>query len=691
MIRRKLGSWNRILLSLVLFSDILPSNYGLEVIIDFNQHHRHDASNFLFDNKQQTIESDLSWNIQLQNGIPACNYIQTDHGEMIDDLGPHTHSYFLSLANNTTDSIQSRSSITEPSSIWNVENIICGDDDGLDNQDLLLRLYTLNHVEGSLSTESTCTLSLLFNEQRSCKNDESWTVKIPFESAEYGSLIVVTLGKLDHKHLWPLNRRDIVGFCLLSLGVALAAGAGVGAGEILVPLYTLVLGFDAKHAIPLSKITAFGGAIANVILLWNRKHPTVPHRHLIDWDIVLLMEPMTMAGALIGTMINKIVSYVVIVSILLPLLFIISISTFQKAVQKYKKESSQAQDQAQEQVQDEQFLEYEQEESPPNFIEIHDEDGTSKAGPKTPPAKNSKKPEGDTQVDKKKSANLTEQAPQYGEDEGSPSFSSLTDLREPGNPFSLKELLLPQQESEDDPLHLSAILESERQHPKYKISALFILFCIVSILNVLKGGWEGTNFAGIRCGSVTFYVLIAVTFVVLVLFTILCRHVLMKETAQKIALNYPFAECDIQWDQYTTLLYPGLCIGIGVLAGLVGVAGGIMKGPLLLSLGVDPLVTAASSAVMVLFTSATTSVSFLTFGMVVYDYAAVLIIISFISSFFGQLVMTYLVKKSGRSSYVAFVIGIVTLAGGVALLVTLLKERDAMNNDRGICTSSREQ
>ena len=655
MIRRKLGSWNRILLSLVLFSDILPSNYGLEVIIDFNQHHRHDASNFLFDNKQQTIESDLSWNIQLQNGIPACNYIQTDHGEMIDDLGPHTHSYFLSLANNTTDSIQSRSSITEPSSIWNVENIICGDDDGLDNQDLLLRLYTLNHVEGSLSTESTCTLSLLFNEQRSCKNDESWTVKIPFESAEYGSLIVVTLGKLDHKHLWPLNRRDIVGFCLMALGVALAAGAGVGGGGFLVPLYTLVLGFDAKHAIPLSKITAFGGAIANVILLWNRKHSTVPHRHLIDWDIVLLMEPMTMAGALIGTMINKIVSYVVIVSILLPLLFIISISTFQKAVQKYKKESSQEQSQEQVQVQDEQFLEYEQEESPPNFIEIQ------------------------------------EQAPQYGEDEGSPSFSSLTDLREPGNPFSLKELLLPQQESEDDPLHLSAILESERQHPKYKISALFILFCIVSILNVLKGGWEGTNFAGIRCGSVTFYVLIAVTYVVLVLFTILCRHVLMKETAQKIALNYPFAECDIQWDQYTTLLYPGLCIGIGVLAGLVGVAGGIMKGPLLLSLGVDPLVTAASSAVMVLFTSATTSVSFLTFGMVVYDYAAVLIIISFISSFFGQLVMTYLVKKSGRSSYVAFVIGIVTLAGGVALLVTLLKERDAMNNDRGICTSSREQ
>ena len=62
-------------------------------------------------------------------------------------------------------------------------------------------------------------------------------------------------------------------------------------------------------------------------------------------------------------------------------------------------------------------------------------------------------------------------------------------------------------------------------------------------------------------------------------------------------------EGDIVWTARTTLTYPALCSIAGIIAGMFGVGGGIVKGPLMLALGVLPDVAAATSATMILFTS----------------------------------------------------------------------------------------
>ena len=43
-----------------------------------------------------------------------------------------------------------------------------------------------------------------------------------------------------------------------------------------------------------------GGAIANNILNASKVHPNHTERPLIDWDLILQLEPMTIGGALIG-------------------------------------------------------------------------------------------------------------------------------------------------------------------------------------------------------------------------------------------------------------------------------------------------------------------------------------------------------------------------------------------------------
>lgn len=108
-----------------------------------------------------------------------------------------------------------------------------------------------------------------------------------------------------HKPLHPIDGWDISGVGLACIGLMIAAAGGIGGGGILVPLYILVLQFHPKHAIPLSNITIFGGAITNTVLNMSKRHPDAD-RPLVDWDLILVMEPLTIGGALVGSFINKV-------------------------------------------------------------------------------------------------------------------------------------------------------------------------------------------------------------------------------------------------------------------------------------------------------------------------------------------------------------------------------------------------
>ena len=64
---------------------------------------------------------------------------------------------------------------------------------------------------------------------------------------------------------------------------------------MLVPLLILVYGFHPKYAIPLSNFTIVGSSITNMYMNLSKRHPDVD-RPLVDWDIILVMEPLTMVS-----------------------------------------------------------------------------------------------------------------------------------------------------------------------------------------------------------------------------------------------------------------------------------------------------------------------------------------------------------------------------------------------------------
>merc|ERR1719409_2525561 len=110
-------------------------------------------------------------------------------------------------------------------------------------------------------------------------------------------------------------------------------------------------------------------------------------------------------------------------------------------------------------------------------------------------------------------------------------------------------------------------------------------------------------------------------------FAVYFRHILMAEFRRKVAKGYSFARGEIQWNNKNTIRYPAICTLSGVFAGLFGIGGGIVKGPLMLEMGVIPAVVSASAAAMILYTSSAACTSFAVFGLLHVTYGALFFVL----------------------------------------------------------------
>jgi len=143
----------------------------------------------------------------------------------------------------------------------------------------------------------------------------------------------------------------------------------------------------------------------------------------------------------------------------------------------------------------------------------------------------------------------------------------------------------------------------------------------------------------------------------------------VSEFQQKLRQGYSFSPGEVQWDSRNTITYPLLCALAGLLAGLFGVGGGIVKGPLMLEMGIIPSVASASAAAMILYTSAAASTSYVVFGLLHPFYGAVFFTLGLVCTAVGQYVVGQYVKKYNRQSPIVLSIGLVIITSSVLVAV----------------------
>ena len=389
------------------------------------------------------------------------------------------------------------------------------------------------------------------------------------------------------------------------------------------------------------------------------------------------MEPLTIAGALIGAFMNKLLPEAILVLSLIALLSFTAYKTLNKAIRMYKAETKAMNgEKGRARVREDGTKESELTRMARELEEEEDDEEVERqalALLDNEDADDDEEDEEEVENDEETSQDL-ENNPQQQQidnanDDDSSTFSSATDLKN-------KE-------------ELAQILEEERHIPMGNVQVLVVTFAVILIMNLLKGGGAFQSPLGIRCGSPSFWISNALMIGWILLVSIFARSYLVRRCEIKERCGYPYVEGDIQWDSRATVVYPIVCTAAGFFAGMFGVGGGIVKGPLMLAMGVHPKVSSASSACMILFTSFTATTSFVVFGLLDMEYAAICLALGFTATIVGQIGLFYLMEKFQRNSYIAFSIGgIVLLSAFLMTIQSLLSMADSggPRPPTGLCT-----
>lgn len=217
-----------------------------------------------------------------------------------------------------------------------------------------------------------------------------------------------------------------------------------------------------------------------------------------------------------------------------------------------------------------------------------------------------------------------------------------------------------------------------RQYPMEKLIALIILWIGLIVLTFLKGGKGVDSLIGVTCADPMYSVLIALQFLWTFAFAVVFGLKLLKVQKEKVECAYPFMPYDVQWDFSKLRFYSFFTFLAGVVAGLIGIGGGMVLGPLMLIMGIHPRVSSATTATMIVLTSSSVAILFVTSGLVPWEYAITFFFTCFIGALIGKTKIDAYVKKTGKASLLIFMLAtIIALATTGCIYIVIMRLHNA--------------
>jgi len=489
---------------------------------------------------------------------------------------------------------------------------------------------------------------------------------------------------------YPFLWTDIVGTIVWFLTAGIATACGVGGGGIYVPMGILLLRFPPKPSSGLSQASIFGASLGGILVNIRKRHPdehirdtkgTPSEEHpgkmiayekgkgpmeieddrekyldggdgkrkfytrpVIDYNMALFLAPMEMAGAVLGVIIQRVFPNWLFLCFAAVVLGFTAFKTFKKFFVAYAKDKAAKEER----------------------IEL---------------TKRESRRVLESQKKKESDAN------------GEGAASDAVDDVE-GNANTKEE-----KEEEDDPKQLEQrrkfLEEDSRQYPFEKISYLILLWIGLTIITFLKGGKGVDSVIGITCQDAGFYVLVAAQFLWTLGFAAVFGYKNVKGVNERVAVNYPFNETDVMWDFKKLQFYSFFTFVAGIVAGLIGIGGGMVLGPLMIVMGVNPRVSTATTATMILLTSSSVAVMFVMSGLVPWQYAVYFFFVCLLGAYIGKTRIDAYVKKTGMGSILvgilATIIAVATIGCIIILFLNLAKVDWCVDGFKAFCTVSSEE
>ena len=140
-------------------------------------------------------------------------------------------------------------------------------------------------------------------------------------------------------------------------------------------------------------------------------------------------------------------------------------------------------------------------------------------------------------------------------------------------------------------------------------------------------------------------------------------------------------------------LYPLILFFVGLVAGLVGIGGGMFNSPLFLSFGMFPDVAIATSATTVFITSLSASLNFIVLDQLLLDYGIWYFSIGIFGALIGTIVLQPMLKKYDSIWIIGFVIALLVCIGTILMIILsiITLQNDIITNSnltfRSFCNS----
>lgn len=482
-------------------------------------------------------------------------------------------------------------------------------------------------------------------------------------------------GECVDNTLFPLSSEEIAGSIGAFVASILAASAGLGGGGLLVPLYIVLMRLSPHEAVPLSKATIFGGAIASFLMNVQKRHPLVRSRPLIDYETMLLMEPMTLAGTIIGVNMNAVFPEWLITICIVCLLTKTAFRTYGKGKKVWQEETDADDKIKADIVAYWQLLPYE-----PNLKQFQ---AVARAFLKW---KAYKAPKNDD-------LKLTLLAGTFGskdEHSSSSSTEANTEDEASSDENETESFLKEQDKRPAKGLSAGDIVKIRRTVPMIDIGVLLLTWIVLLLFSMAMGGHGTPSIIGLSCGSFGYMLLIIVSFSFFIGITIYFGKKISQFHSMLQASNYTYAKGDMVWTKHAVVKFPALCTAAGVAAGLLGIGGGMVKGPLLLEMGLLPQVCSATSSFMILFTSSATTIQFIILGTLQVDHALWHGAIGFVAGQIGHLSMLYLIKKYRKTALAIFSVAVFIGVSGIIMgvLGVIRTSETGFEGFRSLCLGS---
>ena len=194
-----------------------------------------------------------------------------------------------------------------------------------------------------------------------------------------------------------------------------------------------------------------------------------------------------------------------------------------------------------------------------------------------------------------------------------------------------------------------------------KLQFVLFPFLIMAILSILRE----SNMVS-KCSAI-YWVFVIIFIIIVLLFDYLVIIHIEKEYTYRKNINFPYDEKDINWTKNTIIKLCFIGFLAGFIAGTIGIGGGVVLGPILLDLGIHPIVGTVTTNFLVLITSSSTTFQFILFKMLNFQYGIFCIFFSALGSYCGTYLVNSYVKNTGKQSFIVLILFFVVVISAIVL------------------------